>query len=136
MIQFTVCLIEERSIWQVALHFLFSLYCIKNLNIYIFGKRQAKTLGILTVAGSALSSGVGTAGSVLASTAKVVGGLKTLALLGIGTSELNFWYFHFLIYYFIFFSMLPCPSLRRDRSGFFCCFWNCLATLPKNQVTK
>ena len=47
-------------------------------------------MGILTVAGSALSSGVGTAGSVLASTAKVVGGLKTLALLGIGTSELNF----------------------------------------------
>ena len=37
----------------------------------------------MTVAGSALSSKVGTAGSVLASTAKVVGGLKTLALLGI-----------------------------------------------------
>lgn len=50
--------------------------------------RQGRTLGILTVAGSALSSGVGTAGSVLASTAKVVGGLKTLALLGIGTNFL------------------------------------------------
>ena len=72
----------------------FSLYCIENLSIYIFAKRQGKTLGILTVAGSALSSGVGTAGSVLLSTAKVVGGLKTLALLGIGTSELNFWSFH------------------------------------------
>ena len=59
-------------------------------------------MGILTVAGSALSSGVGTAGSVLASTAKVVGGLKTLALLGIGTSELNFWSFHFLIHPFNF----------------------------------
>jgi len=54
----------------------------------IESKRQGKTLGILTVAGSALSSGVGTAGSVLASTAKVVGGLKTLALLGIGTNFL------------------------------------------------
>ena len=60
-------------------------------------------MGILTVAGSALSSGVGTAGSVLASTAKVVGGLKTLALLGIGTSELNFCSFHFLIHHFIYF---------------------------------
>ena len=73
----------------------FSLYCIENLAIYIFAKRQGKTLGILTVAGSALSSGVGTAGSVLLSTAKVVGGLKTLALLGIGTSELIFWFFPF-----------------------------------------
>ena len=79
-----------------------SLLCIEDLAIYIFDKRQGKTLGILTVAGSALSSGVGTAGSVLLSTAKVVGGLKTLALLGIGTSELNFCFFHFLIHHFNF----------------------------------
>merc|ERR1719367_444408 len=50
--------------------------------------RQGKTLGILTVAGSALSNGVGTAGSILGTTAKVLGGVKSLLLLGIGSNFL------------------------------------------------
>ena len=60
----------------------------KNTNESAESRRHGKTLGLLTVAGQALGSGLGTAAKVIGIGVGVASAIAPLTLLGVGKCEL------------------------------------------------